>query len=375
MPGKSILILLLGMILISGLIISGILRTSNSISKNMVNDYQRKTANNIAQSGANIGLNILRNNSNYRNPSYSVSNFWGDHNKIIGQVNVRVIDTSLSGIGNVVAVKSTGYTNYGTPNQISYTSIAFTPNVVPSSLKGSYTSNSIVSMNGTGLVDGRNHDLNGTVIPNSGTYAIWSTSTVTLNGNGTVYGTPVGSNDIGPLGKNNTSDPNYHLIVLENQTYPGNYPVTPDQIMGGASSGYPEGTLKSKAQSGVGGSHYVPINGSLPTTMSGITFVDLNSSTNGLNMNGSGILVLNNTTLLPLTIKLLDGAFTGVVILANNFNIDKLHGDIIGAFLTTSVNPVGNVAINGTGSIKYSSQALQNAFNNFMSAKIVWFEH
>jgi hypothetical protein len=70
----------------------------------------------------------------------------------------------------------------------------------------------------------------------------------------------------------------------------------------------------------------------------------------------------------------LDGAFTGLVILANNINIDKLHGTIIGAMITTSLNPVGNVAINANGTIKYSALAIQNGIKNLPSNKIVWFE-
>jgi hypothetical protein len=56
MPGKAIIILLLGMIIITGLILTGIFHSSNNISKNMVTDYQRKVTYNISQSGANLGL-------------------------------------------------------------------------------------------------------------------------------------------------------------------------------------------------------------------------------------------------------------------------------------------------------------------------------
>jgi hypothetical protein len=362
MPGKSIIILLLGMILITGFILSGMLRSSNNISKNMVADYQKKAAYNIAQSGANVGLRLLKNNSAYRAISYSVSDMLG------GKVNIRVIDSTLSNGTSVVTVKSTGYTNYGTANQISYTSIAFPPNFIPSSIKGSYTSNSMISTNGNGLVDGRNHNLDGslTIPGGSGTYGIWSTGSVSIGGSSEVGGTANGI-DYAPSGSPN---PN---ILLENQTFPGGYPISPDQIMGGAAKGFPEGTLKSLAMSGVGGSQY--LNGSsLQATMAGITFVDINSNGKNLLMNGSGILVFNNTTTSPLTVKLLDGSFTGLVILANNINIDKLHGTIIGAMITTSLNPVGNVAINGNGTIKFSSMAIQNATKNFISKKVVWFE-
>lgn len=366
MPGKSILILLLGMVIITGFILSGILRTSNNITKNMATDYQRKTTYNIAQSGANIGLNALKNDTSYK--GIPLSDIMGVHGVIIGKVNIIVYDSTFSDGSKSKIVKSTGYTNYGNSNQIGYTSIAIPANLVPFSIKGSYTSNSIISTNGNALVDGRNHNLDGSLaIPGgTGTYGIWSTGTVSIGGSSEVGGT-ANKIDYAPSG---TPDPH---ILLQNQVYPGGYPITPDQVMGGVANGFPEGTLKSIAMSGVGGSQY--LNGSsIQQKMSGITFIDINTNGKNINMDGSGILIFNNTTLNPLTIKLLDGAFTGLVILANNINIDKLHGTIIGAMITTSLNPVGNVAINANGTIKYSALAIQNGIKNLPSNKIVWFE-
>jgi len=83
----------------------------------------------IAQSGANIGLRKLKDNPLYRSYSFSDSAMMG------GKVNIRVIDTIINAV-SVVAVKSTGHTNYyGITDTIKYTSIAIPPNNVSSTLK------------------------------------------------------------------------------------------------------------------------------------------------------------------------------------------------------------------------------------------------
>jgi hypothetical protein len=363
MPGRAIIVVLLGVIIITGLILSGIFRFNNSMQKNMVTDYQRKAAYNIAQSGANLGLRQLKDNPSYRSSGYPLIDMMD------GKVSIRIVDTLVDSL-TYVAVKSTGFINFGTSDQINYTSIAIPPGSMPGFIKAGYTTNSIVSLNGNAVVDGRNHNIDGSLAPpgGTGTVGIWSTSTVNIGGSAIVGGTVSGI-DYAP------DKPPYPGVFLENQVYPGGYPNTPDQVLGGAASGFPEGTLKKIAQSGIGGSAYIPVNTTyLPSVFSGVTFIDLNSKNQNLNMTGSGILVFNNVSITPLSVKLLNGGFTGIVILANNINIDKLHGEIIGALVTTGTNPTGNVALNSNGTILYSSQAILNAIKKISAGNIVWFE-
>jgi hypothetical protein len=373
MPGKSIIILLIGMVLITGLILSGILRTSNNITKNMVTDYQRKATYNIAQSGANIGLNTLKFNSAYRNTGYSVSDMMG------GKVNIRVIDTTMSDGTVVVAVKSTGFTNYGNSNQLSYTSVAIPPNSVPSPVHGAFTAAAGVNykFNGGGEIDGRNYNPDGTLITNptgTGTYAIWSKGTVTIPGNSAKIGGTANGVDYAPSSSYPSS------IVLQNQPIPANYPTSPDQVMGGPNAGYPEGTLKTIAQSGIGGSQYIQsFGGNIPSynnNLKGVTYIDWTGG-NINTINGSGILVINNLSIQLLSIEIKQTQFSGLIILSNNITLSIKQGGIVGSLFVTapvSGDTVSLLSDNGQGFIHFSSQAIKNVTNSLPTNKIVWFE-
>ena len=372
MPGKAIIILVLGFIVITGLILGGIYTFSNNISKNMTNDYQRRSAYYIAQSGANLGLRKLADNIGYRNSSLTVSTL------MYGKVNIRVIDTTLSDSTQMIAVKSTGYVNYGTSNQISYiTSALMLRNAIPDPLKGAYTSPSGVTynFNGGGIIDGRNYSSNNTLLSpgGTGTYAIWSKGTVTIPGNSAQLGGTASGIDY-PL--SSTINP---LIVLQNQPIPVTYPNTADQAMGGSAKGFTEGTLKTYAKSGAGGSQYIQsVNGSIGSynsTFSGVTFIDWNGGS--LNtLSGSGILVINNLTTQMLSLQIKQTNFSGMMILSNNTSLDLKQGGVIGGVIVLGSSGANSSLLsdNGQGFIHYSSQSILNSINNITSKNIVWFE-
>ena len=372
MPGKAIIILLLGFIIITGLVLAGIYSVNNSISQNMTNDFQRKATYNIAQSGANIGLRQLTDNSGYRNSSYSVSTMMN------GKVNVRVVDTTLSDSSTWVAVKSTGYTNYGGTNQISCISIALMhSNSIPIPMKGAYTSPAGVtySFNGGGEIDGRNYTSNNTLISpgGTGTFAIWTKGTVNIPGNSASLGGTANGVDY-PL--SSSINP---LIVLQNQPIPATYPNTPDEAMGGSTSGYPEGTLKTYAKSGSDGSQYIQsVGGSIGSynsTFSGVTFIDWNGG-NLSSLSGSGILVINNLSTQMLSLQIKKTNFSGILILSNNTSLDLKQGGVIGDVIVLGSNGVNSSLLsdNGQGFIHFSSQSVLNSIKNIVSKNVVWYE-
>lgn len=360
MPGRSIIILLLGMIITMGVVQTGIYRINSNITENMVLNYQRTQTYNIAQSGANIGIRQLKDNPFYRNASYSLSSI------IDGKASIRIIDTTLGG-QPIVAIKSIGYLNSGTSNQLSYTSIAFAPIKIQFKAKAAFITNSFTTANGNALIDGRDHNIDGKLSTpgGNGILGIWSTGVVSMIGSVEVGGT---ANKIDYSPKH-PGDPN---IILQNQIYSGGYPATADQVLGGPAAGFPEGTLKKFAQSRFMGSYYGTSFPAVP--ISGITYIDMKSELSNIVIDGSGILVFNNTTANPLSVRTINGTFKGLVILANGVNVDKLHGKILGSLLTTSPVALGNVALNGKGSIIYSSEAIKNALKNFESDKYIWFE-
>jgi hypothetical protein len=378
MPGKAIIMLTLGMIIITGLMLTGILRSSNNISHNMVSDYQRKVTYNIAQSGANLGFRRFREDSNYTGNNYSMMG---------GTVNIRVKDTTLTygaTVKTVHAIISTGYTNSGT-NQISYTTMALPyPVYTLTWVKGAYTSNSYVVPSGNGLIDGRDHDTTGTIIlPGLGMPAVWSTQKILLDGSVEIDGTS-GGTDYGPYKKQaDTNLAGYQLVILDNQAPPtGGYPSTADDIMGGPASGFPAGTLLNSA---ISQGHYytlstVPDASKYP--FSGVTYIDLNSQTfksGNLDITGSGIMILNNTDpsqplYIPNLMTQANGSFQGIVILANNTNIENYKAGIIGALQTTSPQYSRQSTLNAGSFIKYSSAAIKKALYIITSQKAAWFE-
>jgi hypothetical protein len=379
MPGKAIILLTLGMIIITGLMLTGILSASNNISKNMVSDYQRKVTYNIAQSGANIGIKKFRLDSLYTGDNYSMMG---------GKVNIRVKDTTLTygaTVKTVHAVISTGYTSSGT-NQISYTSMAIPyPVYTLTWVKGAYTSNSFVVPSGSGEIDGREHDTSGTLIPGGfGTIGVWSTNQITLDGSVSIWGSSGGKDYPLPPGdkkgfskQSDTNAVGYKLVIVDNQAPPaGGYPYTADDIMGGPASGFYPGTILNSA---IYQGHYYPINSTIPDAsknpFSGVTYIDLNSKTvpANLDISGSGLIVLNNTDPNALYIPNLMGNFQGFVILANNTNIEIYKADIIGGLQTTSPKYTKS-SLNAGSYIRYSSEAIKKALYVISAQKAAWFE-
>jgi hypothetical protein len=171
-------------------------------------------------------------------------------------------------------------------------------------------------------------------------------------GGATVGGT-VGGIDYVP------SDPAAPGLLQENSPYPGGYPGTPDSVMGGAKYGFSEGTLKSIAQSGSGGSQYVTDPSLLTWPMSGVTYIELPSGGAMMNpdLNGEGILVIHNGAGNALLKNVNSGTFSGMIIADD---IDGLKIDMIGALFCLTTTPSASQVIgNAQGSVKFSREAVK----------------
>ena len=196
--------------------------------------------------------------------------------------------------------------------------------------------------------------MNGNVIPGSGTYAIWTTDNYNRSGNSKL-GATSDSVDYSPNKVEND------IMRLENQTYPGGYPSTPDEVLGGSASGYSNGTLRSISQSGINGSQYVTNPSLLSFPLSGITYVELASgdSWDSACIQGEGILIVHNSSTNAIIKNLNSGTFKGILIADD---IIHIHTNIIGAVVALSPSPSeGNVIGNGNGNVKYSQEAITKA--------------
>lgn len=351
MSGKAILILVLGVTAVISVTFTNLTETSSQATNNMIRYYNQQNAHNIAQTGIHMALRELTDSSSWRTGYGSLSLF-------NGVLNTTLVDTTFDTL-NVVMITSTGTFGGGTDLEVSSTSIVYTVvggggGFIPASVLAAITTNNQVETSGTLTVDGRDHDLNGNLVPGAGTYAIWTTNNFNRKGNSHLGSTESGT-DYAPAKVENNN------VRLEGQSYPGGYPSTPDVVLGGAAMGYPPGTLKSIALSGVGGSQYVTNPSLLTYPLKGVTYVELpaGGTWNPANIDGEGILVVHNSTN-DATIKNMNwGTFKGLMIADD---IVHIHNNIIGAVVGLSPSPSsGNQIGNGTGSILYSREALMNA--------------
>lgn len=252
----------------------------------------------------------------------------------------------------IIVVTSTG--TFRNATQVVEAVVGMPPAGLPPGARGAVTTNGPTKTNGSITIDGRDHDLDGNAISGYGTYGIFSADTYTQSGNSKVGGTDTGSNDYAPA---KPGDPS---VIEEN--YSGTMEATPDEVMGGDANGYPEGTLKSMAQSGTNGSQYVIDSATLTFPLSGVTYVELPSGKewNPVDFGDSnGILVIHNNNTDAVIKNLNNGTFKGLLIADD---IVHIHTDIIGAVVSLTTGPSsGNVLGNGSGQVLYSRQALANA--------------
>ncbi len=238
-------------------------------------------------------------------------------------------------------------------------------NPLPPGVKGAATANGPVATNGSITLDGRDHDLNGSLIAQNGTFGIFTASTYSQGGSSKVGGTDPGGTDHAPA---RPGDPS---VIQTNGSWDDpstpeveTMPTTPDQVMGGVANGYPEGTLKQIAMSGVNGSQYVTDPTRLRFPLSGVTYVELppGGIWNPVNLGDStGILIVHNSAG-NAVIKNINpsgttcGCFTGLIIADD---IVHIHTKIIGAVVSLTTGPSsGNVIGNGSGQVLFSREAL-----------------
>lgn len=248
---------------------------------------------------------------------------------------------------------------YGATKQVTAYSDIFP--FFPPSFRGAISANNSVLSNGNITIDGRNHTALGDVIPETGSYAIWTTGTFTQMGTSDLGGTHL-TTDYVP---SHPADPN---VILENQVWPGGFPGSPDQVMGGPTKGFPEGTLKSIAQSGINGSQYVIDPTSLSgNPLSGVTFVELKTAAphnkwQNMDITGSGVLVVHNSAKNAIMKNLDLGTFKGIIIADDMVHI---HSTVIGSIIILTPSPSsGNTVGNSDGKVLYSTEAVFDALTD-----------
>jgi hypothetical protein len=207
---------------------------------------------------------------------------------------------------------------------------------------------------GTFIVDGRNHDWFGNVLPNDGVMAITTTQDLTRQGSSTLGGTMDSGKDMAP------SKFNTDLVSEEYKSWSEGYPTTPDGVLGIAA-----GTLKKLAQNGICGGQYVTDPANLTYPLNGVTYLELPSGGEWLDAelgtDAKGVIVVHNDDNSAKITNLNPGEFRGMVIVDDMI---RVHADIYGAvFLLTPTPSDGNCIGNGEGMILFSKEAIMTAIN------------
>lgn len=320
-----------------------------------VDSFSETQARNISNSVAEMLISFLGDSISYRaNSKVNLNNILG------GASDYRVIDTTINS-ENVIKIDITSTYMGVTHSAVVIIKENSGTGFIPTTVKAAITTNNPVETKGNIQIDGRQHDINGNLIANSGTYAIWTTQGYSRVGNSKL-GSTFSGNDIAPI----KSGPDFVNTYQATQVYPGGYPDAPDSVMGGKANGFSAGALKAIAQSGANGSQYVTNGFSLSYPLKGITYIELPTNTRGnrnewinANIQGSGILIVHNAAT-NATIKNLNfGTFRGLIIADD---IVHIHANIIGAIIGLSPTPSsGNCIGNGNGRVYFSSEAIEKA--------------
>lgn len=350
---RLVLILIVGGFITYGIINITMNKTTGSTTQNAIDNFDYTQVRNVANSAMEQLISFLADSSSWRvNSSQTMDIFEGT-------AEYTVKDTTVdNGNGsNMDVVKITVDANFNGFTKRVESIIIQSSGYVPPVVRAAWTANGPLDNTISDMyIDGRDHDLSWNYIPNTGVYGV-STSKNFYNTQNAEIG---GTKDSVDYPMSYPENPN---VVEQNYNWGGNFPVSPDEALGLA-----EGTLKSIAQSGVNGSQYVTKTKDLNYPLSGVTYLELEEDKSekldiGNKMNGSGILVIHNstgTTEIKQTKADKEHYFQGLIIGDYMFHF---HLDVLGAIILLSPDLETEHNCNGNKDHKvyYSSAAIIEA--------------
>jgi hypothetical protein len=260
--GRALLVIIMGTITTLAIVRTNFLGTVNSGAKNSINYYYDNEARNIGNSIANILLSRIADSPDFRADEFVEQKF------IDGDVSYRVVDTVLSEGDTLIKIQIFVDLFDVEKKITTFTKEGDAAGWVPPFVRGAWTANGNLNKTISDMyIDGRNYDVNLNLVPGTGTYGVSTSVEFENEENAAIGGTYDGVDYA-------MTYPENDAIIEENYDWGGSFPDSPDAILG-----YPEGTLKSIAQSGAEGSQYVlnpaKIEDALTFPLSGVTFVEL----------------------------------------------------------------------------------------------------
>ena len=352
--GKAIMIVILGSIVLFGVLNQNTNRYLNSDTENSVDFYADARAKNIASSMAQMILSQIADSMSYKTSGTKTASLFGG----TAQYSVTRVffeDDTLSRIyvkANYLG-KEREVITYCSPG-------GWTPPFI----RGAWTANATLDNTISDMfIDGRDYRLDGSIVAGNGVFGVSSSVKFVNTQNAAIGGT-----------YNHVDYPMTYPenpVIIEKYDWGGHFPETPDAILG-----YPEGTLKAIAQSGIGGSQYVknpPKDGKSFTgftyPLSGVTYLELDNGVEGeflLKKKGNkGMLIVHGPNRMSRIIGVKydatsDGVFTGLLVTDYSFHH---HVDILGGVLQLSPNLEASKNCNGNKDhwVHYSSEAIIKA--------------
>jgi hypothetical protein len=347
--GRNALILVFGFAIITGIMRLALHSGERNLSQIAYDRYEDYTGRNAAHSGAHLALDTLRQDPHWRDGYTNLSIF---NASVDVQVYDQYSDTTLG--EDTLRIAGQGTIGGQTADVILKVTVDATPYL--GNINAAITAQANITTLGDMYVDGRDHDWHGNLIPNNGTYAVVTVSQYIPGGNTWLAGTTVAGVDYGPV------DEAWEPIVLENYVWPGGYPNTPEEVLGGAAAGLPPDFFKGIAISGYNGSQYVVDPNALTFPLHGVTYVELPAGTNwqpaSLGDNGQGLLIVHNSTKDATMVNVNASLFRGLII---TDDLQHEHADVIGAIFVLKDPVGGNCIGNGTGDVLFSRIALDKA--------------
>jgi hypothetical protein len=332
-------------IVVGGFITYGItnMNQNNNVTRateNSVINYAHTKARNIVNSSIQMFMSQVADDLNWRVPTPVTMNIFD------GTATYTVTDTVFDG-EDLIKFSVTAEV-YGETKKVEVYAKPMDPFPSGVEVNAAITTNNNILTLGNLTVDGRDHTLDGKLIPGEGTLGIWTTDIYTQSGASKVGGTNL-SIDYAP---SKSPDPS---IIASNQTWPsGVTPISPEEVMKDLPFSI---TLEEYAKSGDWDSQYVTDPSLLTYPLKGVTYVELPSGEpwTDANIEGSGVLIVHNDQV-DAIIKNTYNNFTGLIIADD---IIHLHSTIIGAVISLTQNPSeGNTIGNSEGFVLYSKEAL-----------------
>jgi hypothetical protein len=350
MNGRALVIIVAGIILVSGTAFMQMASKGNDMSKNVDLSYVRTAAKNIAESAASMGVRKINDDPTWRSSLGPIALLGGNgfasakDTFYMGKPAIQVMGLGSLATGNDVVEEHT---------------FAYLPGDT-TSIPAPVNSKHDVDKEHGFEVDGRDHDCDGHENHETehGRDAIHTEKECHQDDPDHIHGCE---------GDVETDCRTHPDVVKSGTTCTDHIPSTPDSVISSCGHHCSEGDLKEVAKSCEHGSQYTSDPLTLHHPLSGVTYVELpdGGCWDNANVEGTGILVVHNATGNSCVKNLSGSGFSGLIIADG---IVRTNTIINGAVLTNGVLP-DSIAI-GTGTIQWSRKAVASATGLFLrSAK------